>query len=198
MKINLKKLAFYMIAVAVLTVTATAAHATGGNWSELGIWCGDSSDARGAFLASHFRARVIDNRMSIPVYDVMLDFKPGSKELFPFNVDTADVAAGVPSNVIITGRYNGYNEEKIMDFSGATRNALVRFTCSPSLTQPADGRFYAVDGIVNWTPRTNRSFDRICIVWDATMRAKVYLGASFSELAETVGMDSSLHGYTTE
>jgi hypothetical protein len=51
--------------------------------------------------------------------------------------------------------------------------------------------------MVTWTPKTERRQDKICVVWDSMARTRVYLGISFPDLLESVGITGSIDGYTS-
>ena len=181
--------------ITLLTASASAVFADGGNWSDKGVWCGDQNDANSIFLASRFRASVEDLMMNVPIYDVRVDYDPkGAELMIPLTVDREDLKIGHPANIIWIGRYNGFNEEKMNSFSGNERIVNTRFTCTVS---GSGNKFYAIEGVITWTPKTKRKQDNICVLWDSTAKTRVYLGVSFPDLLESVGITGNIDGYTS-
>lgn len=185
-----------IIAFAILVIIAAAipVFADGGNWSEPAVWCGDPEDSEAAALAARFKASAEDMMMSVPVYDIRVDYDPKGANIFPITINREDVLKGRPANIIWIGRYNGFNEEKMSSFAGNERVINTRFTCT---TSASGNKFYALEGVVTWTPKTERKQDKICVVWDSMARTRVYLGISFPDLLESVGITGSIDGYAS-
>lgn len=180
--------------IAVIIAFAAPVFADGGNWSEPAVWCGDPADSEAAALAARFKASAEDMMMSVPVYDIRVDYDPKGANIFPVTINREDVLKGRPANIIWIGRYNGFNEEKMSSFAGNERVINTRFTCT---TSASGNKFYAIEGVVTWTPKTERKQDKICVVWDSMTRARVYLGISFPDLLESVGITGSIDGYAS-
>ncbi len=185
-----------IIAFAILVIIASAipVFADGGNWSEPAVWCGDPEDSEAAALAARFKASAENMMMSVPIYDIRVDYDPKGANIFPITINREDVLKGRPANIIWIGRYNGFNEEKMSSFAGNERVINTRFTCT---TSASGNKFYALEGVVTWTPKTERKQDKICVVWDSMARTRVYLGISFPDLLESVGITGSIDGYAS-
>ena len=189
----MRKFFILLTLISIVFVGAGAACANG-VWSSHAQWMGDQQDLQGKALAQKIRAKVINRQMTIPVYDVVVDFKPGASMIFPITIDSTDINAGFPANIVWIGKYNGFNEESVLNFTGAQRNQATRFTCTTSET---GNKFYALEGMLTWTPKTKRKPERICIFWDSTLRASVYLGASFNDVMEALEIPQPVPGYST-
>ncbi|WP_303149563.1 hypothetical protein [uncultured Cloacibacillus sp.] len=183
-----------LLAVLSLVIVNVGTACANGVWSNPAKWLGDPEDKQGAVLAKKIRAKVINRQMTMPIYDVVVDCHPGSGLVLPITVDTMDISAGFPAHIVWIGRYNGYNEESLMSFSGTQRTNTTRFTCTTSET---GNKFYGLEGIVTWTPKTKRAPERICVFWDSTLRASVYLGASFNDIMEILGIPQPVPGFET-
>lgn len=189
----MKKITIAVLLITIITIFVTPSFAAGGNWSEKAIWAGDKNDEEGRYLASRFTAKIDDFQISIPVYDVFIDYATKGSEMFPITFKMADVRHPRPQNIIWVGKYNGFNEEKISSFADNERTVNTRFTCT---TSASGNKFYGLDGLITWTKNTKRAQDRICVVWDSALRCRLYLGISFPELLETVGIEGDIPGYT--
>lgn len=189
-----RKYIFTLVLIAALLVSAAPLFADGGNWSEPGVWCGDPEDTESAVLAGHFRASAEDMMMSVPVYDIRVDYSTKTVSVLPFTINREDMTAGRPANIIWIGRYNGFNEEKMSSFAGSERVINTRFTCT---TSASGDKFYALEGVITWTPKTKRKQDKICVIWDSMARSRVYIGISFPDLLESVGITGSINGYAS-
>jgi len=189
-----KQILIITLIIAIVAAFASPALADGGNWSEPAVWCGDPEDSEAAALAARFKASAEDMMMSVPVYDIRVDYDPKGANIFPVTINREDVLKGRPANIIWIGRYNGFNEEKMSSFAGNERVINTRFTCT---TSASGNKFYALEGVVTWTPKTERKQDKICVVWDSMARTRVYLGISFPDLLESVGITGSIDGYAS-
>lgn len=190
-----KHFIIFCLLAAVITIIAAPAFAVGGNWSEKAVWAGDPNDAVGQTMAQRFTAKIDDFQISIPVYDVFICYKAkGASKFLPITSRGVEIRKGRPMNIHWIGKYNGFNEEKISSFDDNDDTVNTRFTCT---TSPSGNKFYGLDGIITWTKATKRDQDRICVVWDETMRARVYLGITFPDLMESIGIQRDLPGYTT-
>lgn len=189
-----KKQILTIALIAVMAAFVSPVFADGGNWSNPGVWCGDPDDQVSVALAARFKASAEDMMMSVPVYDIRVDYDPKGANVFPVTINREDVLKGRPANIIWIGRYNGFNEEKMSSFAGNERVINTRFTCT---TSASGNKFYALEGMVTWTPKTERRQDNICVVWDSMARTRVYLGISFPDLLESVGITGSIDGYTS-
>ena len=129
-----KKYILTAVLIAVMAAFAVPAFADGGNWSQPAVWCGDPDDSVSVQLAARFKASAEDMMMSVPVYDIRVDYNPKGANIFPVSINREDVLAGRPANIIWIGRYNGFNEEKMSSFAGNERIINTRFTCTTSAT----------------------------------------------------------------
>ena len=189
-----KKQILTIALIAVMAAFASPVFADGGNWSNPGVWCGDPDDQVSAALAARFKPSAEDMMMIVPLYGIRVDNDPKGANVFAVTINREDVLKGRPANIIWIGRYNGFNEEKMSSFAGNERVINTRFTCT---TSASGNKFYALEGVVTWTPKTERKQDKICVVWDSMARTRVYLGISFPDLLESVGITGSIDGYAS-
>lgn len=174
-------------------VTAAAAMAAG-NWSTGGEWLGHDADSRGAVLAKKFSARIVNQGMGIPVYEVQVRWGSNlGQTILPLTVNKEDVHAYKPASILWTGRYNGHADEYESTFDSFNENVQsVLFTSS----DPGAGRpkLYALEGLITWSRASKRPQDRIVVVWDNAMRSQIYLGVDFETLMGKIGVEG-LTGY---
>ena len=88
---NKKQILIITLIIAIVAAFASPALADGGNWSEPAVWCGDPEDSEAAALAARFKASAEDMMMSVPVYDIRVDYDPKGANIFPVTINREDV-----------------------------------------------------------------------------------------------------------